>query len=176
MEIIKKISVWNIITLLLILFFLWKQIPIWLAQNEIEEGSLTETIFVDAAGKKFTLPDDRPAVLIFWATWCGPCKIEMMHFDTAIRMGLDGTRIFAINLGEDPTLVSQYWSEHKHSMQLAFDHSGSLAEQLRVMATPTLAMIDPNGRIEHISSGLSFLGPLRSAIFLNQSEDTRNGP
>ena len=54
---------------------------------ELKVGDDAPTFFVrDLAEKNFffsdTLKTGKPAVLSFFATWCGPCRVEMPVLDT----------------------------------------------------------------------------------------------
>jgi len=58
-----------------------------LAFAELKIGDDAPTFFVrDLTGQNFffsdTLKTGKPAVLSFFATWCGPCRVEMPVLDT----------------------------------------------------------------------------------------------
>ena len=45
--------------------------------------SRLDTRFVDGSGEEAAMP--RPAILLFYATWCVPCHIEIRSIDNLVR-------------------------------------------------------------------------------------------
>ncbi|GIX07774.1 MAG: hypothetical protein KatS3mg115_2177 [Candidatus Poribacteria bacterium] len=64
---------------------------------------------VDAAGIQQLLEERRGKVVVlnFWATWCGPCKEEMPHFQRLVeRYGDQGVTVVAVSFDDPATLES----------------------------------------------------------------------
>jgi thiol-disulfide isomerase/thioredoxin len=53
------------------------------APSKLRHKAAPAFTLVDLSGKKVSLSDfkGRPLVVNFWATWCGPCKVEMPWFE-----------------------------------------------------------------------------------------------
>ena len=82
----------------------------------------------------------KKSVLVFWASWCGPCSIELSRINSAINnKEISSNNIFAVNMGENPELVNRVVHERKYSMPVIFDNNGELANLLHVKVTPTIA-------------------------------------
>jgi len=88
----------------------------------------------------------RPAILLFWATWCPYCEALMPHiqkvYDAAGRAHLD---VYAIDIKDDGDPVATL---HKRKQTLTLVRDGdAIADQYAVKGTPGLFLIDAHGEI-----------------------------
>lgn len=96
----------------------------------------------------------RPVLLNFWATWCGPCRAEMPHFQTVYEEAEGkGLALLAINLGEDRARVQSFVRGQKLTFTVGLDLDTAVAGAYRVGPIPTSFFIDREGVIRQIAIG-----------------------
>jgi len=98
-------------------------------------------------------------VLYVWAHWCGFCKITSPLVADFADNGLVTT--IAFKSGDDAQ-VHRYMAEKALDFSVINDPEGSLSSTLDVSATPTLLIVDSQGRllIKHVGlfTGLGLKG------------------
>jgi len=120
----------------------------------------------DINGKDHRLSDYRgkPVILIFWATWCQPCRMEIPHL-VALRnsIGEDKLAMLAIS-NEPPVLVKKFVTEQKLNYT-ALLNPGNMPEPYSyVNAIPCSFFIDHNGIIKLATNGLLSLGAIKAIL------------
>lgn len=149
-------------------FFLVTRGPGILENFKNEGNQVSEFSFSKLNGdrEKFSaLPAKK--IFIFWATWCAPCKLELMRYNKAIKEGeLPKDHIFIVNMREDESKVKEFLQKQNFDFHVIMDPHGSIARKFYVSVTPTVINITGD-TIETISTGVSPLGVYRSANFLN---------
>lgn len=128
------------------------------APGESELGTLPTFELQDLDGSSVTDGDlgGKVALVNFWATWCGPCKIEMPWFVDFQRKYKDRDfTVIAISLDEDGWDPVRRFAE---DLELNFPvllGDDSVAEDFGgVWALPTTLIVDRTGAIAFRHMGL----------------------
>lgn len=106
------------------------------------------------AGEPLQLSDlrGRSLALNFWATWCGPCQLEMPLLQKYQQRYPQDLLILAINNDEAPAAVQAFVDELGLDLEVLLDPGAQVTDLYRVRGFPTTVFIDPQGvmRYQHI--------------------------
>jgi len=122
----------------------------------------------DSNGQTVHLSDYKGKVVLldFWATWCGPCKIEIpwfMEFEQQLKDR--GFAVVGVSMDEDGwKVVKPYLQQYKvnYRVLLGNDQVGEIYGG--VESLPTTFLIDRRGKIASVHIGLSEKDEFKHAI------------
>jgi thiol-disulfide isomerase/thioredoxin len=107
--------------------------------------------FVDAKGERHTLSDwkGRVALVNVWATWCGPCKLEMPSLDRLqAKMGGPQFAVLAVSVNRGGAAGPQaFFQKHKISnLEALNDKTGDFLSKVKARGLPVTLLLDREGR------------------------------
>jgi thiol-disulfide isomerase/thioredoxin len=98
---------------------------------------------------------DRPAVILFWATWCPYCRQLMPHLEKLRQeFAPAGVNFYALDIWEDGDPVA-YMKENGYGFHLLLN-GDEVAKTYGVKGTPGLFVVDANRAVLYVrKSGTS---------------------
>lgn len=105
----------------------------------------------DASGEEVKLSDffGKPVILNFWASWCGPCKSEMPHFEDAYQKYGEDINFVIVNLTdgarETVEAASDFIEEQGYTFPLYFDTNTEGAVTYGTYSIPVTYFIGADG-------------------------------
>jgi thiol-disulfide isomerase/thioredoxin len=121
----------------------------------VQVGEAMPELTFELAGQPARLSDYRgkTVVLNFWATWCGPCRVEMPDFEALSRSRPDVVFI-GVNKQENEPAVRKFGAEVGVTFPLLLDRSGDIAASFGVLnSLPTTFFIDAGGVVQKSQVG-----------------------
>lgn len=124
-----------------------------------ERKPAPEFALKDADGKTVRLADYRGKVVLldFWATWCGPCKIEIPWFMEFERKHKDkGFAVIGVSMDEDGwAAVKPFTEELKINYRIVIGSDSTAQLYGGVEALPTTFLIDREGKVASVHVGVT---------------------
>lgn len=129
----------------------------WIAPATQRAGKLTGDrpmappfSLTDLNGRKLELADHKGKVVLldFWATWCGPCRIEIPGFVRLQERYRDqGLVVIGISLDDGPEPVREFYREFRMNYAVAMGNDRVTELYGGIIGLPTTFLIGRDGRI-----------------------------
>jgi cytochrome c biogenesis protein CcmG, thiol:disulfide interchange protein DsbE len=99
----------------------------------------------------------KVVLLNVWATWCGPCRVEMPSIQALHdAMGAKGLQVVAVSIdtvGADA--IREYLQAHTLTFEVLHDSSGAIQQAYQTTGVPETFVIAGDGTIRKKSIGAS---------------------
>lgn len=121
-------------------------------ESQAETGKAFPFTLFSSKGKQVSLSDysGRVVLLNFWATWCGPCIIEMPGLERLYQsLKASGLEVVAISIDDSDSRhkVESFLEKTALSFTVLYDSEGSLLSRYGVMGVPETFFIGPDGQV-----------------------------
>lgn len=161
-------------TLLLALaFIIFIGVSGWITERakqlDLPPGTGTDSDLVGSSAPDFTLKEldgrqvklsdyrGKATVLVaFWASWCGPCRMEMPSLESFYETHRgSGVQILALSIDDDPADAQQYAEQNKLPFPVLLDNDQQAASEYHVGGIPVIFVVDPEGKVRFALEGLN---------------------
>ena len=165
-----KLKTWQVVAIALLALF---TIFITWRVKRLEKSVLSRTsasVMISQSAPEFTLTalngdtvsladyrGKKTVVVSYWASWCGPCKVELpelREFYKRYHRADANFEILAISIDENKADAEKYAEAEKLPFPVLLDPQSKAADAYSVEGIPTMFVIDKAGKIVHAHVGL----------------------
>ncbi len=107
-------------------------------------------------GETVRLSDFRgqPVLINFWATWCGPCRVEMPDIQARHEKYAPDLVILAVDFDEPKETVQFFVDELELTFPILLDPGGKIQQLYLVRGYPSSYFVDREGLIQVVQIGV----------------------
>jgi thiol-disulfide isomerase/thioredoxin len=152
---------------LVVLLALLTAIGAWQARHHLR-GAPPEVALrtLDGAPASLASLRGKPAMVAFWAPWCGVCGAQSRNVGWAMRLAGERARVVSIATSfEDVAQVRAYVADHEVAYPVLLGGDDAV-RAFRVDAYPTLYFLDAEGRITGSAAGYTTTAGMLARLLL----------
>jgi len=105
----------------------------------------------DRNAQRLSKLQGKPVVVNFWATWCGPCKMELPAFDAMYKKYREQVVFLMVNLtdGQRETFegAKAFVAENGYTFPTYYDTKSNAANAYGIRSVPLTVFITPDGTL-----------------------------
>ena len=110
----------------------------------------------------------------FWATWCGPCRMEMPTVQAVAEKFKDShLDVVVVNTAESPDTVFSFLGLLAPDINPLMDADGQVTERWQSRGLPATYFVDPNGKLRYLALGGRDWDGAEYIQFLNQLKSVK---
>lgn len=117
-------------------------------------------------GETLSLPTDRPAVVNFWASWCGPCYVEAPDLEATWRRYRDRVLFIGVNTQDrgNERLAEAFLDQFGITFPNVKDLDNRVGIDYGLFGVPETFFIRRDGTLQHKHTGPITAGQLEAQL------------
>ncbi|HWJ51146.1 MAG TPA: TlpA disulfide reductase family protein [Solirubrobacteraceae bacterium] len=106
----------------------------------------------------------RPALVVFWASWCGPCAHEAPAIERFAQSAEGRGRVVGVNWSDALSGARSFLRRHAWTFPNVRDAEGTVGNAYRITGLPTTFVLDGDGHIRAVLRGPQSERSLEAAL------------
>ena len=127
---------------------------------------------IDLSGKWLSLSDYKGKVVLlnFWATWCGPCRVEMPSMEVLYQeFKKDGLEILAISSDHQGSIITRPFVEAQAlTFSILHDADYQVSGTYGIRTLPMSYLVDRQGILRHRVFGARDWNSKEAWVFIEE--------
>ena len=125
------------------------------------------------------LLEEGPLLVSFWATWCAPCKKEMIFLEEFHQKYNENSfRVLAISTDSPKSMskVKSYIRAKKYTFLVGIDPNQEIAKKMNVLLMPTTLILNKDRKVSWYHQGFipgdekEIEAQIRAVLYLDQEK------